>query len=90
MTAILVLVGLDVFSHNNNQFDRPVCFGRELKCEQYQRNKRRYTLQFDNREKAHPVLFIIRGGILDGMSIDGDQTILLVSINASENGGTED
>jgi hypothetical protein len=40
-------------------------------------------------EKAYPVLFIIRGGVLDGMSIDGDQEILLVSINA-ENGGTED
>jgi hypothetical protein len=38
-------------------------------------------------EKAYPILFYIRGGILDGMSVDGDQAILLVSINASENGG---
>jgi len=41
-------------------------------------------------EKAYSVLFIIRGSVLDGMSIDGDQTILLVSINASENRETED
>jgi hypothetical protein len=38
-------------------------------------------------EKAYPILFYIRGGVLDGMSVDGDQAILLVSINASENGG---
>jgi hypothetical protein len=38
-------------------------------------------------EKAYPILFFIRGGFLDGMSVDGDQAILLVSINASENGG---
>jgi hypothetical protein len=38
-------------------------------------------------EKAYPVLFIIRGDVLDDMSIDGDQAILSVSINASENGG---
>lgn len=38
-------------------------------------------------EKADPILFYIRGGVLDGMSVDGDQAILLVSINASENGG---
>ena len=38
-------------------------------------------------EKAYPVIFIIRGGVVDGMSIDGDQKILLVSISASENGG---
>jgi hypothetical protein len=38
-------------------------------------------------EKAYPVLFIFRGGILDGMLIDGDQAILLASIKASENGG---
>jgi hypothetical protein len=38
-------------------------------------------------EKAYPILFYIRGGVLDSMSVDGDQAILLVSINASENGG---
>jgi hypothetical protein len=38
-------------------------------------------------ENAYPILFYIRGGVLDGMSVDGDQAILLVSINASENGG---
>jgi hypothetical protein len=38
-------------------------------------------------EKAYPILFNIRVGVLDGMSVDGDQAILLVSINASENGG---
>ena len=38
-------------------------------------------------EKAYPVVFNIRGGILDSMSVDGDQAILLVSIKASMNGG---
>lgn len=38
-------------------------------------------------EKACPILFDTRGGVLDGMSVDGDQAILLVSIKASENGG---
>jgi hypothetical protein len=37
-------------------------------------------------ENAYPIQVNIRGGILDGMSVDGDQAILLVSINASENG----
>jgi hypothetical protein len=38
-------------------------------------------------EKTYPVAFNIRGGILDSMSVDGDQAILLVSIKASMNGG---
>jgi hypothetical protein len=29
-------------------------------------------------EKAYPILFYIRAGVLDGMSVDGDQAILLV------------
>ena len=44
-----------------------------------------YNLTFG--EKAYPVVFNIRGGILDNMSVDGDQAILLVSIDASMNGG---
>jgi hypothetical protein len=36
-----------------------------------------YNLTFG--EKAYPVVFNIRGGILDNMSVDGDQAILLVS-----------
>jgi hypothetical protein len=38
-------------------------------------------------EKAYSVVFNIRGGILDNMSVDGDQAILLVSIDASMNWG---
>ena len=38
-------------------------------------------------EKAYPIQFNFRGGVLDCMSVDGDQAILLVSFNASENGG---
>lgn len=30
-------------------------------------------------EKAYPVLFVIQGGVPYGMSVDGDQVILLVS-----------
>ena len=44
-----------------------------------------YNLKFG--EKAYPVVFNIRGGILDNMSVDGDQAKLLVSINASMNRG---
>lgn len=44
-----------------------------------------YNLTFG--EKAYPVVFNIRGGIIDNMSVDGDQAILLVSINASMNRG---
>jgi hypothetical protein len=44
-----------------------------------------YNLTFG--EKAYPVVFNILGGILDNMSVDGDQAILLVSIDASMNGG---
>jgi hypothetical protein len=36
-----------------------------------------YNLTFG--EKAYPVVFNIRGGIIDNMSVDGDQAILLVS-----------
>ena len=38
-------------------------------------------------EKAYPIAFNIRGGILDSMSVDGDQAILLVNIKVSMNGG---
>jgi hypothetical protein len=44
-----------------------------------------YNLTISDR--AYPIKFNITGGILDTMSIDGDQAILLVNINASTNGG---
>jgi hypothetical protein len=44
-----------------------------------------YNLTIDNR--AYPIKFNITGGILDTISIDGDQAILSVNINASTNGG---
>ena len=40
-----------------------------------------YNLTFG--EKAYPFVFNIRGGILDNISVDEDQAILLVSIDAS-------
>lgn len=38
-------------------------------------------------DRIYPIKFNITGGILDTISVDGDQAILLVSINASTNGG---
>jgi hypothetical protein len=38
-------------------------------------------------DKSYPIKFNITGGILDTMTIDGDQAILLVNFNASTNGG---
>jgi hypothetical protein len=38
-------------------------------------------------DKAYPIKFNITGGILDTISIDGDQGILLVGINASSSVG---
>jgi hypothetical protein len=38
-------------------------------------------------DSSYPIKFNITGGILDTMTIDGDQAILLVNINASTNGG---
>jgi hypothetical protein len=44
-----------------------------------------YNLTINNR--AHPIKLNITGGILDTISVDGDQAILLVGVNASIDGG---
>jgi len=45
-----------------------------------------YNMTID--AKPYPIKFNITGGILDAISVDGDQAILLVGINASTDGGT--
>jgi hypothetical protein len=89
MTTILVPVGLYILAITITNL-----IGPQASAENQNVNSVNVTSTDTNAlytltvgEKAYPILFNIRGGVLDGMSVDGDQAILLVSINASENGG---
>ena len=90
MTAILVLVvGLNVLAITTTSLIGPYASAENQNVSSVNvtsaDTNALYNLTIG--EKAYPILFNIRGSVLDGMSVDGDQAILLVSINASENGG---
>jgi hypothetical protein len=89
MTAILVLVGLVVLAIATTSLIGPYASPENQNVSSINVTSADTNVLYNLTigEKPYPVIFIIRGGVLDGMSIDGDQAILLASINASENGG---
>ena len=91
ITTVLILVGFNVLAMTMTTTD---FIGSQASAQNQNMGSANVTSADANAlynltfgEKAYPVAFNIRGGILDSMSVDGDQAILLVNIKASMNGG---
>ena len=91
ITTVLILVGFNVLAMTMTTTD---FIGSQASAQNQNMGSANVTSADANalynltaEEKAYPVAFNIRGGILDSMSVDGDQAILLVNIKASMNGG---
>ena len=91
ITTVLILVGFNVLAMTMTTTD---FIGSQASAQNQNMGSANVTSADANAlynltfgEKAYPVVFNIRGGILDSMSVDGDQAILLVNIKASMNGG---
>lgn len=91
ITTVLILVGFNVLAMTMTTTD---FIGSQASAQNQNMGSANVTSADANalynltaEEKAYPVAFNIQGGILDSMSVDGDQAILLVNIKASMNGG---
>ena len=91
ITTVLILVGFNVLAMTMTTTD---FIGSQASAQNQNMGSANVTSADANalynltaEEKAYPVAFNIGGGILDSMSVDGDQAILLVNIKSSMNGG---